>query len=146
MAKSTAKFHGVQGEFENQCEASTSNGLRRCRKPAIDGSNTCARHGGGAPQVKKAARERLAALVSPSIAKLQSIVTAKKNDPHIPVAEQARTARDILDRNGYKAKDEIVVTTELDTSRFADWSDDKLKAFIGMLREVSTLHEVNEDK
>lgn len=43
-----------------QCTASTRSG-RRCRKPAIRGGTVCDRHGGLAPQVKRAAARRVVA-------------------------------------------------------------------------------------
>ncbi len=40
-------------------------GGRRCKKWAIRGGMVCQTHGGGAPQVKRAAAERLADLIDP---------------------------------------------------------------------------------
>ena len=37
----------------------------KCRRAAIRGGTVCQYHGGGAPQVKKAAQERLADLIDP---------------------------------------------------------------------------------
>lgn len=142
--RSTAKYHGIKGDFDGQCEAAVSNGSRRCKNHAKPGSNVCEFHGSKAPQVKEAARQRLAALVAPSIAKLESFVRAKKTDKHIPANLQLAAARDILDRNGLKPKDEVVLTAELDESRFKNWSDDKLKQFIAMAREVSTLSDATD--
>lgn len=65
-------------------------------------------HGGGAPQVKRRAEERLAALVDPAIAKLSKIVRSKSN-----TNVQLQAARDILDRNGYKPKDVVVVEGDI---------------------------------
>jgi hypothetical protein len=144
MAKhSLAKFHGQPPEFPNQCEGAITGGARRCRRKAIAGSNVCIRHGGAAPQVKASARERLALMVSPALNKLHTIITAKKNDPHISVQSQLAACRDVLDRNGLKPKDEVVVKAEFDATRFSDWTDDDLKTFIALARRASTLSEAS---
>lgn len=140
-AKSKAKYHGIPGDFEGQCEASTSNGLRRCKRHQKPGSNVCDRHGSKAPQVQQAARERLAALVPFAIGKLQKALAAQKNDPFISPQLQLAAARDILDRNGLKAKDEIVVRAEFDATRFADWSEADIEQFIALARRASTLND-----
>lgn len=45
---------------ERRCKAKVSNGSRRCKRPAIRGGTVCQTHGGMAPQVKAAAKRRLA--------------------------------------------------------------------------------------
>ena len=55
-------------------------------------------HGGGAPQVKKKARERLNDLVDPAIKRLKLAV--EENAASSTVAVTA--AKDILDRTGHK--------------------------------------------
>ena len=61
-------------------------------------------HGGGAPQVKASARERLAALIDPAIDRLYGLVRGK----HPSVALGA--VRDVLDRAGLKAPDKAEVS------------------------------------
>lgn len=90
-----------------QCSAKRSSG-EPCKRQAISGGNVCATHGGSAPQVKKRAEERLAALVDPALAKLSKIVRSKLNGN-----VQLQAARDILDRNGYKPKDVVVVEGDI---------------------------------
>lgn len=53
-------------------------------------------------------------------------------------------AKDVLDRNGLKAKEELVLHTALDATKFADWDDHDLELFISLARRASMLHEVNE--
>lgn len=55
-------------------------------------------HGGGAPQVIAKARERLAALVDPAIARLGKLVDTE--DERVALA----AAKDVLDRNDYTGK------------------------------------------
>ena len=88
----------------NQCTATSKAKGKRCGREAIPGGTVCRYHGGAAPQVQKAARLRLAALVDPAISQLQKLL-ASKNEP-IRLA----AVRDVLDRNGYKATDKVAVT------------------------------------
>lgn len=67
----------------------------------------CVKHGGGAPQVQNKARERLAALVDPSLARLAKLIDSDNE----PVALGA--VKDALDRNGYKPKDHLHLEGDL---------------------------------
>ena len=55
-----------------RCRAKTSSsGYReRCKKAAVLGATVCQTHGAGAPQVKRAARERLSDMVDPALGAL----------------------------------------------------------------------------
>lgn len=85
------------------CTATARTGAQ-CKQPAIAGGNVCRYHGGAAPQVIKKARERLAALVDPAIARLATVV----NDEDSRVALAA--AKDILDRNDLTGKTKHEIT------------------------------------
>jgi hypothetical protein len=61
-------------------------------------------HGGGAPQVKKAAALRLAALVDPAIAQLAKLL--KSGNPSVSLG----AVKDVLDRNGFKPTDKTELT------------------------------------
>lgn len=90
-----------------QCTARRSNG-DPCSRRAISGGKVCYVHGGAAPQVKKAARERIAEMVDPALGVLyKAMKMGDKRSAH-PLAVQA--ARDVLDRAGYKATDKIQLT------------------------------------
>ncbi len=143
-AKSQAKYHGQTPEFEGQCEGARSSDGLRCRRQAMTGMNVCRRHGGGAPQAQRAARERLAMLVSPAIAKLKSALDAKKNDKHFTPQLQIAAARDVLDRNGLKSKDELVVRAEFDATRFAEWPDADIEQFIALARRATKTREATD--
>jgi hypothetical protein len=144
MSKSAAAYHGQPGTREHQCEAKLRNKDKRCGNAAMPGSNVCKFHGAAAPQTKQAARVRLAALVDPAIAKLAAAVQAKVNSRHFTTQQQIAAARDILDRNGLKSKDEIVVTAEFDASRFRDFSDDDLRTYIALARRASSLRDATD--
>ena len=84
-----------------QCSAHARSG-NQCRRHAIAGGIVCTMHGGAAPQVKRSAALRLAALVDPAIGVLTRALGQKK-DVRVAVA----VAQDILNRNGYKSAEEI---------------------------------------
>jgi len=90
-----------------QCKATNRQG-KQCSSKAIQGATVCRLHGGAAPQVQQAARARLALLVDPALSTLHNLVTKSKVD-----AVKMQAVKDILDRNGFKPKDEINVTGEV---------------------------------
>jgi hypothetical protein len=116
-----------------QCKAHTSNGTRQCKNPSIPGGVVCRYHGGGAPQVKQAARERLLALVDPAIGALGKLVRKSKAE-----AVKLGAARDILDRTGYKPTDRVQVeevpSEELEALQ--NLTDEELRAYIELRRKV----------
>lgn len=59
-------------------------------------------HGGGAPQVKQAASERLAAMVDPALAELSNLVRRAESE-----AIKLAAIKDVLDRAGFKPKERI---------------------------------------
>lgn len=93
-----------------RCTARSSRSGRPCQRAPIKGGSVCATHGGSAPQVKAAARDRIAALVDPAIDALQRAL--KHRDVHAAI----RAARDLLDRAGYAAPKRV----ELDTPDLAE--------------------------
>jgi hypothetical protein len=71
------------------------------------GCNVCRSHGGAAPQVKRRAEERLAALVDPAIDELRKLLRSKS--PAVVLG----AVKDVLDRNGFKPKDVVVVEGDI---------------------------------
>ena len=65
-------------------------------------------HGGASPQVRQKARERLAALVDPSITRLSKLLRSKQE----LVALGA--VKDVLDRNGFKSPDTLKIVQATD--------------------------------
>ena len=86
---------GIEKQLVRKCTATNRRG-ERCGNYAIRGGNVCKFHGGGAPQVRRKANLRLAALVEPAIATLaKEMVQADKS------ADRQRAANSILDRAGF---------------------------------------------
>ena len=108
----------------NQCKA-TSRAGSRCKLKAILGGTVCRMHGGAAPQVQQAAKDRLAALVGPAITALHGLLAAED--------EKARlgAVKDVLDRNGFKPVDKIDLNATVSYSKL---SDDELEARIAELQ------------
>jgi len=84
-----------------RCRAHRSNG-EACSAYAIRGGSVCVVHGGSAPQVKKAAAERLAEFVDPALDRLRELIDTADQD-----SVRLSAIKDILDRAGYKPKDRI---------------------------------------
>ena len=93
-----------------RCTATARTTGLRCRRGAIHGGTVCKKHGGAAPQVKKAARERLEELVHPAIDRIQHDITNHQNG-----AVGAMSARDLLDRTGFKPVDKSEQTIKRST-------------------------------
>lgn len=76
-----------------RCTATAKGSRARCKRRPIPGGTVCVKHGGGAPQVKQAAHERLMALQYPAIAALDWLV----NQRDFPSATLG-AVKDVLDR------------------------------------------------
>lgn len=92
----------VQATRGTKCSARSSRTGLPCRRYAINGGTVCIMHGGSAPQVQKAARERLLELQHPAINALSWLVEQKE----YPSAAYA-AARDILDRTDGKPAETV---------------------------------------
>ena len=62
-----------------RCTANSSWSKQRCKKAAILGGTVCHTHGGGAPQVKRKAKERLEDLIDPDRALREAAKLAYSN-------------------------------------------------------------------
>jgi len=82
-----------------QCTAKAKSTQERCTRPAIKGGTVCRFHGGGAPQVKNKALQRILEAADPAAAELIRLATGSKD-------ERTRLAavRDLLDRASVKAE------------------------------------------
>lgn len=87
-----------QPEHEIRCVGTLRTGTR-CRKVAEPGSNVCNLHGGRAPQVQKAAAERMLHS-APAAAEL---LVGAMNDPNVPWGVRVKIMQDVLDRSGLAA-------------------------------------------
>lgn len=86
---------------ERRCGAHNRFG-ESCKQRPILGGTECVAHGGRSPQVKRAARERLAAMVDPCLTELFRIALHGESE-----AVRLAAIKDLLDRAGYKAKDQV---------------------------------------
>lgn len=92
---------------ERQCTATSKGTGERCGQwSAGPGITVCHYHGGGAPQVKAAAMERILQAVAPAIAELFDIAMDRNED----AADRIRACRDLLDRAGLAAKHQVQLT------------------------------------
>ena len=96
----------------------------RCENDALDGAQVCRHHGGQLSTVRLSAKQRLAALVDPSIDRMQKVITKGKHDPSAIAA-----AKDILDRNGFKVIDKIEITHGYDMTKLERLTDEELVMF-----------------
>lgn len=78
-----------------KCTAKKTSG-KPCNAEAIRGANVCRVHGGSAPQVRRAAALRLAALIDPAIGVVAKALKSKTERIKLDAA------KDVLDRNGLK--------------------------------------------
>jgi hypothetical protein len=86
------------------CTATAKGSGQRCKRRPIPGGTVCVKHGGGAPQVRGKAMERLFALQHPALDALEELITQRE----YPSTRYA-AARDVLDRTEGKAKESLAV-------------------------------------
>lgn len=87
-----------------KCSAKRQNGTA-CKNAPIHGGNVCRMHGGGAPQVKRKAEERIRDAADPAAAKIVQLM----QNPKVPYVVQLAAARDLLDRAGISRNQTIGV-------------------------------------
>lgn len=92
-----------------KCKARNRQG-KRCGNWAIPGGTVCRFHGGKAPQVEKAALERLRELQHPAIAQLARII----EDPVAGDTDKLRAIENVLDRTGIPRNAEVTVSSAKD--------------------------------
>ena len=95
---------GNRMRVETRCSARRKNGAV-CRNYAIRGGNVCRMHGGGAPQVRRRAQERILAAADGAAARLIEFM----NDGRVPWPVRLTAARDLLDRAGLTPKTTVAV-------------------------------------
>lgn len=124
----------------SQCTAHRSKGRGPCKAQAIAGGAVCRVHGGGAPQVKLAAKLRLAALVDPAIDVIMKALKPgklRKGEERIAKETQIRTAFLLLDRTGHGPGQKLTldgdVGIDLDSLRTS--LSDKLARFAARVGE-----------
>ena len=121
-----------------RCTATAKQSGKRCQLKPIPGGTVCRIHGGSAPQVKLAARARLALMVDPALSLLEGFLSPAPTAPGDVRVEPdfellAKVAMNILDRNGFKAPTVIKVQRTLDPSTL---SDDDLALALALSRRL----------
>lgn len=90
-----------------RCVAHRMNG-KQCKHAAMNGTTVCQTHGGRAPQVVNRARIRIAEATDKAAKGLLDLAT----DTTIPEGVRLSAIKDILDRGGLGAKQEITVSAK----------------------------------
>jgi hypothetical protein len=120
-----------------QCKAKRRDG-NRCNSDAIKGGTVCRMHGGGAPQVRDAAKQRLLEMVNPALAALSQVISQKKDN-------KARVAasNSVLDRAGFKPTDKLEISGSLETQSELDLSRlsaEQLSNLAGIIAAATSSH------
>ncbi len=94
-----------------RCTATSKQSGVRCKRRPIPGGAVCVIHGGGSPQVKQKALERLMALQHPAIDRLTKLIDQEQ----FPTVAYA-ASKDILDRTmGKAAESQTITVTGVET-------------------------------
>ena len=96
-----------------RCTAKAKQTGNRCKRAAILGGTVCKIHGGGAPAVKKAARQRLLDAADPAAAKLVELLDS--DDERIQLA----ASNSLLDRTDGKPTTKIEGRISVDSAAAA---------------------------
>jgi len=89
-----------------QCTATSTTTGARCRNAPIKGGTTCKFHGGGAPQVRAKATQRLMAMVMPALVELNKILRKKGTSD----ADRLKAIREVLSRTGFSETQILALT------------------------------------
>lgn len=155
--KSKATYAGQPptNGLTRQCEAAVSKDTptrkkgERCPNPPIRGGNVCMGHGGRASQVRESAQLRLARLVDPGINLLADVITlesrrakralrAKGQHAVMPDLKQGiNTVQDILDRTGFKGKQEVDITSHQNVN-MSELTEEHLRAILALKEQLAT--------
>lgn len=103
-----AQDHTDSGLGYEPCTATAKGSGKRCKRRPIPGGFVCKKHGGGAPQVQRSAKERLMALQPKAIQTLETLLNATD----FPTV-QLGAAKDVLDRTEGKAGETLTVKGSL---------------------------------
>jgi hypothetical protein len=101
-------------ETPHRCRARSSRTGEPCQHFPIRGGTVCRVHGGSAPQVQKAARQRILDLVDPALSTLEQLLDSRREDVRLGAV------KDILDRAGYAAKQQVEITIREQAARLAE--------------------------
>ena len=93
----------MSDDHKGKCHAHRKKDGNLCGRDAMKGQRVCRLHGGLSPQALRGARDRINDLVDPSLNELAKII----NEPGTPPATKLAAIRDVLDRAGYGAKQQV---------------------------------------
>ena len=102
------KDHMGTADPMGRCTAKSKQSGQQCKQRPIPGGTVCHYHGGGAPQVRAKAMDRLMALQHPAIDRLTQLIRQEE----FPTVAYAAT-RDVLDRTMGKPGESLKVTMTL---------------------------------
>ena len=108
----TTRPNGTPYLMGQRCKATSKGSGMQCRQPAIPGGTVCYYHGGGAPQVRQKAAERLMALQHPAISRLEKLI-AQEEFPTVAYA----ASRDVLDRTLGKPTETVKADVNISLAR-----------------------------
>lgn len=155
--KSKATYHGQPPDAgkERQCEAALANDTKtrkrgdRCPNAPIGGGNVCIGHGGRARQVRESGQLRLARLVDPGINLLTHVITLETRRAQRALRAKGPNAvmpdlklgtnvvQDILDRTGFKGKQEVDITSHTNVN-MSELSEEHLRAILALKDQLAT--------
>lgn len=127
-----------------RCVAYVSDGSkRRCRKKRMLGQRICLAHGGGSPQARKSARERLHALVDPAINTLSEVIETgiEAGD----MGNAVRASLGVLDRCGFHPTQAVEMTganggpigvVQVDLSHLEGMTTEEKVAMVGLIEKL----------
>ena len=87
-----------------RCHARSKTTGQQCRQAVVPGATVCHYHGGAAPQVKDAARERLCAMIHPALQAWAELLEQKE----FPTVRFS-TAREIVNHEFGKPAEAVTV-------------------------------------
>lgn len=103
----------------------------KCHLPPAKGLTVCRFHGGNSPIIKKAGEDRLLSLMDPAIDALEGTLLYCEHAP-----SRLACARDILDRIGMKAVEQIKVTNTFDSEMLKNLSDEEIRELIRLSSKI----------
>lgn len=130
-----------------RCRAQSKTTGEQCGQPAIRGGAVCRYHGGGAPQVKEAARIRL--LMAADLAAGELVRQMMGKGKKLTDADRRAAAIAILDRAGLKPTEKVELTgpqggpIELDLTIY---TTEELELFDLMTKKAAERAQLNEQK
>jgi hypothetical protein len=94
-----------RGNRKQRCTAHGRTSGKPCRNWPVPGATVCRLHGGSAPQVREAARQRLLAMLNPALAELQKIL----RKPETSDGDRLRAIAQVLTQNGFSPEQAVQI-------------------------------------